>query len=229
MPAALLIVMTALSVLAFGATDTLPRTKHLLEDGSPRFTNRLIHESSPYLLQHANNPVDWYPWGDEAFAVAAKEQKPILLSIGYSTCHWCHVMEDESFDNIEIANYLNDNYVSIKVDREQRPDIDGVYMAAVQALTGSGGWPMTLWLTADGEPFYASTYLPPYDGDRGVRQGFLTALKLLRGAWDDNADDVGRVSEQLADAVRSRLQPPQSTGIPGMDAFDRAFDVFSAS
>src|SRR3990172_7775916 len=111
------------------------------------FTNRLINESSPYLLQHAHNPVDWYPWSEEAFRKAAEENKPILLSIGYATCHWCHVMERESFEDLEIATFLNGHYVPVKVDREQRPDIDAVFMAAVQMLTGSGGWPMTVWLT----------------------------------------------------------------------------------
>src|SRR5205814_4044251 len=126
-------------------------------------TNRLIHEKSPYLQQHAHNPVDWYPWGKEAFEKARAENKPIFLSIGYSTCHWCHVMERESFENPEIAKLMNDSFVSIKVDREERPDIDQVYMTFVQATTGSGGWPMTVFLTPDLKPFFGGTYFPPRD------------------------------------------------------------------
>ncbi|HJN45784.1 MAG TPA: thioredoxin domain-containing protein, partial [Vicinamibacterales bacterium] len=150
-------------------TDYTPRTRHLLEDGAPRYINRLFLESSPYLRQHAHNPLNWYPWGDEAFELARALGRPVLLSIGYSTCHWCHVMEEESFDDEEIARYLNENYIVIKVDREVRPDLDAIYMSAVQLfLQGRGGWPMTVWLTPDGEPFSGATYLPARDGDRGV-------------------------------------------------------------
>jgi len=123
--------------------------------------NKLIHETSPYLLQHAHNPVHWYPWGDEAFEVASRENKPILLSIGYSACHWCHVMEHESFENEEIAALMNERFVNIKVDREERPDLDEIYMNAVQMLTGRGGWPMTLFLTPERKPFFGGTYFPP--------------------------------------------------------------------
>ena len=140
-----------------------PRTRHILPDGWAKYTNRLFLESSPYLLQHAHNPVNWYPWGDEAFETAKKLNRPILLSIGYSTCHWCHVMEEESFEDEEIARYINENYIAIKVDREERPDVDAIYMSAVQALTGSGGWPMTVWLTPDRKPFYGGTYFPARD------------------------------------------------------------------
>ncbi|MEO8594363.1 MAG: thioredoxin domain-containing protein, partial [Candidatus Solibacter sp.] len=124
-------------------------------------TNRLSQEKSPYLLQHAHNPVDWYPWGEEAFAKAREESKPIFLSIGYSTCHWCHVMERESFENDQIAETMNRQYVCIKVDREERPDIDRIYMSYVQAATGSGGWPMSVWLTPELKPFFGGTYFPP--------------------------------------------------------------------
>ena len=123
--------------------------------------NRLAHETSPYLLQHADNPVDWYPWGEEALARARDEDKPILLSIGYSACHWCHVMEHESFEDARRRRVMNEHFVSVKVDREERPDLDAVYMEAVVALTGSGGWPMTVFLTPDGEPFFGGTYFPP--------------------------------------------------------------------
>ena len=164
------------TALAAKGSDYEPRTHHFNADGSPKYTNRLILESSPYLLQHAHNPVNWYPWGDEAFEMARKLGRPILLSVGYSTCHWCHVMERESFEDEEIARYLNENYIAIKVDREERPDIDSIYMTAVQLMTRRGGWPMTVWLTPDGQPFYGATYIPARDGDRGVQHGFLTIL-----------------------------------------------------
>src|ERR1700754_1001372 len=133
-------------------------------------TNHLINESSPYLLQHAHNPVDWYPWGDEAFAKARSENKPVLLSIGYSTCHWCHVMAHESFENEDVAKILNEHFVPLKLDREERPDVDKVYMTYVQASTGGGGWPMSVWLTPDLKPFVGGTYFPLED--RGGRRGF---------------------------------------------------------
>ncbi|MDQ5872354.1 MAG: thioredoxin domain-containing protein, partial [Acidobacteriota bacterium] len=134
--------------------------------------NRLSLEKSPYLLQHAHNPVDWYPWGSEAFERARAEDKPIFLSIGYSTCHWCHVMERESFEDEAIAGLLNRDFVPIKVDREERPDVDDVYMTAVQTMTGSGGWPLSLFLTPEGKPFHGGTYYPP--DDRYGRPGFPT-------------------------------------------------------
>jgi len=136
-----------------------PRTEHLLPDGSPRYTNRLILEDSPYLIQHAHNPVDWYAWSAEAFAKATRENKPVFLSIGYSTCHWCHVMEQESFDNLEIARFMNQHFVSIKVDRERRPDVDATYMTAVQLISGRGGWPMSSFLTPDGKTFFGGDLL----------------------------------------------------------------------
>jgi len=143
--------------------------------------NRLAAESSPYLLQHRNNPVDWYPWGDEAFARAKAEDKPVFLSIGYSTCHWCHVMERESFENPVVADALNRGFVSIKVDREERPDVDDVYMTAVQTMTGSGGWPLSLFLTPEARPFYGGTYYPPED--RWGRPGFRTLVEAISRAW----------------------------------------------
>ena len=134
------------------------------QQNSPeRKPNRLIDEQSPYLRQHAYNPVDWYPWGEEALARARAEDKPILLSIGYSACHWCHVMERESFEDAAIARQMNDNFIPIKVDREERPDLDQIYMDAVQLLTGRGGWPLTVFLTPEGKPFYGGTYFPPQD------------------------------------------------------------------
>ena len=128
---------------------------------APKHTNRLADETSPYLLQHAHNPVDWYPWGKGAFERARREDKPIFLSIGYSTCHWCHVMEHESFENEDIAKIMNEHFVCIKVDREQRPDVDQIYMNAVVMMTGSGGWPLSVFLTPEGEPFFGGTYFTP--------------------------------------------------------------------
>ncbi|MEI6244893.1 MAG: thioredoxin domain-containing protein, partial [Acidobacteriota bacterium] len=150
--------------------------------------NRLAGERSPYLLQHANNPVDWYPWGEEAFEKARREQKPIFLSIGYSTCHWCHVMEHESFEDVSIAAVLNQEFVPIKVDREERPDIDRVYMTFVQATTGAGGWPMSVWLTPDLKPFFGGTYFPPTT--RWGRPGFLEILTQLAEGWKQDMPSV---------------------------------------
>ena len=143
--------------------------------------NRLAHESSPYLLQHAANPVDWYPWGEEAFAAARTQNKPIFLSIGYSTCHWCHVMEHESFEHPEIAAFLNAHFVPVKVDREERPDVDRVYMTFVQATTGAGGWPMSVWLTPELKPFYGGTYYPAES--RWGRPGFRDLLTEIVRVW----------------------------------------------
>ena len=171
--------------------------------------NRLINETSPYLLQHANNPVDWYSWGQEALSRAALEDKPILLSIGYSACHWCHVMEKESFEDADIANLMNHNFINIKVDREERPDLDAIYMEAVQTLTGSGGWPMTVFLTPDCKPFYAGTYFPPYD--RQGMPGFTRILESVSTAYKTNGSEIQRVTEQLKDRMgRSGLSPQSS-------------------
>ena len=157
--------------------------------------NRLIGEKSPYLLQHAFNPVDWYPWGEEAFEKARAEDKPIFLSIGYSTCHWCHVMERESFEDPEIAALMNEHFVSVKVDREERPDVDRVYMAATQAMTGSGGWPMSVFLTHDLEPFFAGTYFPPES--EGGRPGFPDVLEAVQGAWTNDRERVRHTAGEI--------------------------------
>jgi len=186
-----------------------PRTHHLNPDGSPKYTNRLILEASPYLLQHAHNPVNWYPWGDEAFARAKREGKAIFLSVGYSTCHWCHVMELESFEDEEIARYLNEHYIAIKVDREERPDIDAVYISAVQMLTGAGGWPMSVWLTPERAPFFGGTYFPPRDGARGARRGFLTLLTELADTYRADPARVTTEAGKLTAAVR-RFAPTTS-------------------
>ena len=183
-----------------------PRTKHLFTNGSAKFTNRLFLESSPYLLQHAHNPVNWYPWSDEAFETAKRLNRPILLSIGYSTCHWCHVMEEESFEDLEIAKYLNENYIAIKVDREERPDLDSIYMVAVQAITGRGGWPMNTWLTHERKPFYGGTYFPARDGDRGIPTGFLSLLKQLKHIYDSKPELITQQSQQLTDIISGSLE-----------------------
>jgi uncharacterized protein len=203
-------------------SDYRPRTRHLDDGGRAIYTNRLFLESSPYLLQHAHNPVDWYPWGDEAFAAARRLDRPVLLSVGYSTCHWCHVMEEESFEDEEIAHSINENYVAVKVDREERPDVDAIYMNAVQAITGRGGWPMTVWLTPDREPFYGGTYFPARDGDRGSPVGFLTLLKKIRHSYDDKRELVDRSAGELSLAVRQMLAPAAGTRPPMDGVLDRA-------
>jgi uncharacterized protein YyaL (SSP411 family) len=169
--------------------------------------NRLAQETSPYLLQHAANPVDWYPWGDEAFARARAEDKPVLLSVGYSACHWCHVMERESFEDVETARLMNEHYVSVKVDREERPDVDAVYMDAVVALSGHGGWPMTVFLLPSGEPFFGGTYYPPEP--RHGLPAFRQVLVAIDEAYRTQRDDVAKQADALVDALRhsAQLQP----------------------
>ncbi len=165
--------------------------------------NRLAGEKSPYLLQHANNPVDWYPWGEEAFRKAGVEDKPIFLSIGYSTCHWCHVMERESFEDREVASLLNQHFISVKVDREERPDLDQIYMAVCQALTGQGGWPLTVLLTPEKKPFFAGTYFPKRR--QGGRPGLMELLPQLNQIWVSDRKNVLDASDQLTQAITSRL------------------------
>ena len=172
--------------------------------------NRLIDETSPYLLQHANNPVDWYPWGEEALSRARNEDKPILLSIGYSACHWCHVMERESFENDAIAELMNQHFINIKVDREERPDLDAVYMEAVQMLTGSGGWPMTVFLTPDCKPFYGGTYFPPVD--RHNMPGFPRLLETVAQAYRNSHSEIQRVTGQLTEQMGRTANMPRGTG-----------------
>jgi uncharacterized protein len=182
-------------------------------------TNRLSKETSPYLLQHAHNPVDWFPWGEEALSKARAEDKPIFLSIGYSACHWCHVMERESFENEKIAEILNQNFVSIKVDREERPDIDSIYMQAVQLMNGHGGWPMSLFLTPDGGPFYAGTYFPP--DDRLGMPGFTRVLLHVLDAYRSRRNDVQAASDEVRSVINSQLQPKGTRPID-KDALYRA-------
>ncbi len=182
--------------------------------------NRLIHETSPYLLQHAHNPVDWYPWGEEAFAKARAEDKPLFLSIGYSACHWCHVMERESFENEEIAALLNREFVSIKVDREERPDIDSIYMQAVQMITGHGGWPMSMFLTPDGRPFWGGTYFPPED--RYGAPGFKGVVRQLADAYRSRRHDIEEAGDELKRAVSSSLQSAAGSAPIDRDMLNRA-------
>ena len=165
-------------------------------------SNRLADASSPYLLQHKENPVDWYPWGDAAFERARSEAKPIFLSIGYSACHWCHVMERESFEDIELAKILNDHFVAIKVDREQRPDLDHIYMQAVQTLTGRGGWPMSVFLTEDGQPFYGGTYWPPRS-QHGM-PGFNQVLTSVADAWQNRREQITEQASRLTASLQGR-------------------------
>ena len=189
--------------------------------------NRLINETSPYLLQHAHNPVEWYPWGEDALERSRSEDKPILLSIGYSACHWCHVMERESFENESIAGLMNQNFINIKVDREERPDLDAIYMEAVQMLTGSGGWPMTVFLTPEGKPFYGGTYFPPVD--RQNMPGFPRLLLGIAEAYNTNKGEIQRVTEQLTEQMGRGSQVPRGTAILTVDVLHRAYSTLATN
>ncbi|HEV3004723.1 MAG TPA: thioredoxin domain-containing protein, partial [Pirellulales bacterium] len=187
--------------------------------------NRLADETSPYLLQHANNPVDWHAWGPEALQRAKAEQKPIFLSIGYSACHWCHVMEHESFENEAIAKTLNESFVPIKVDREERPDLDQIYMQAVQMMTGRGGWPMSMFLTPDLEPFYGGTYWPP-TGRMGM-PGFDHVLAAVSEAWRERRGQVREQAAQLtAELARATglEQPPGELSLQPLTSAEAALE-----
>ena len=188
--------------------------------------NRLANEQSPYLLQHANNPVDWYPWGAEAFEAARASGKPIFLSIGYATCHWCHVMERESFENEGVAKVLNDLFVSIKVDREERPDVDRVYMTFVQATTGSGGWPMSVWLTPDLQPFFGGTYFPP--SSQWGRPGFVDVLTEIGRAWREDRLKVVKSAAEIVDRLALLARGQDDRRTPGEDALDQDAQPVSA-
>ncbi len=194
------------------------------------YINDLIHETSPYLLQHAHNPVEWYPWGEEALQKAKDEDKPIFLSIGYSACHWCHVMAHESFEDPDIAAVMNEHFINIKVDREERPDLDDIYMSAVVALSGSGGWPMSVWLTPDLKPFYGGTYYPPTD--RYGRPGFVTVLNAMADAWKNKRDEVEtgatglvtHISKQLTGAGAPRGQVSETIFPEAVKALKATYD-----
>ena len=184
-----------LKTLAGFSPDYVPRTEHINPDGSPVYTNRLVRESSPYLIQHAHNPVNWYPWGEEAFKAAKDQNKPVFLSIGYATCHWCHVMERESFEDIAIADILNEQFIAIKVDREQLPDVDALYMTAVMMIAGNGGWPMSSWLDAEGRPFYGGTYFPP--------EHFSQLLTRISDLWAKDKPVLMQQADQVSAAMNN--------------------------
>jgi uncharacterized protein YyaL (SSP411 family) len=191
--------------------------------------NKLINEKSPYLLQHAHNPVDWHPWSDETFAKARAENKPVFLSIGYATCHWCHVMESESFEDEEAAKHLNDTFICIKVDREERPDIDAVYMAACQMLTGSGGWPLNLFITPDKKPFFAATYLPKHN--RFGRAGVVELCQQVKNLWESDPDKVDHSADSIAASLDKAFsfsaadEPDQAVLDHAYDQIKRTYDV----
>ena len=193
---------------------------------TPEFTNRLIDEKSPYLLQHAHNPVDWYPWEEEAFSRARKEGKLIFLSIGYSTCHWCHVMAHESFEDVEVAALLNRDFISIKVDREERPDIDRVYMQVCQRLTGSGGWPLTIIMTPDGVPVFAGTFIPKHD--RYARMGMMNLLPTLMDRWKSDPETLLASGEKVLESLRPKEQAVSSEKID-QQVFTKAENLFKKS
>jgi uncharacterized protein YyaL (SSP411 family) len=207
---------------------TADELKKLPPDGRPDY-NRLVFEQSPYLLQHATNPVDWFPWGDAAFAKARAEDKPVFLSIGYSTCHWCHVMEHESFEDPEVAAILNASFVSIKVDREERPDVDQVYMQVTQAITGAGGWPMTVIMTPDKHPFFAGTYFPKHGVHGGA--GFVDILKYVADAWKTQREMVVHEGDKVVAAIKARAAQSEA-GELDAKTLERAYrelaDTFDA-
>ncbi|HLY07872.1 MAG TPA: thioredoxin domain-containing protein [Planctomycetota bacterium] len=203
-----------MAVLLLAAQDPPDREKTM----EHKHTNRLAKEKSPYLLQHAHNPVDWYPWGPEAFDKSKKEDKPIFLSIGYSTCHWCHVMEHESFEDEDVAAFLNAHFVPIKVDREERPDVDQIYMAAVQAMNSQGGWPLSAWLTPELKPFMGGTYFPKED--RYGRSGFMTVLKRIDQLWKEKRKELNDSAEQVGDYLKKM----SDVEAPGEVKLDAAFE-----
>lgn len=215
------------------AIDTTEATKSTINEivkrklAEGKSPNKLMKEKSPYLLQHAFNPVDWYPWGEEAFRKAREEDKPIFLSIGYSTCYWCHVMEREVFENDSIAALMNKYVVSIKVDREERPDVDRVYMSALGAMTGSGGWPMSMFLTPDLKPFFGATYIPPTT--KYGRMGFPDILTKIHDLWKEDRERVLQVSEQLGEYLKQSSAPETKNTKATTIALERGFDSYSRS
>jgi uncharacterized protein len=186
-------------------------------------SNRLINEKSPYLLQHARNPVDWYPWGDEAFEKAKREDKPVFLSIGYSTCHWCHVMEHESFEDEETAGLMNQVFVSIKVDREERPDIDNIYMMVCQMMNGSGGWPLSIIMTPNKKPFFSGTYFPKES--KYGRTGFKDLIKAIDEAWRTKRNEIEESAEEITNYLKDSY-PSGSHEQLGVSIFDYAYSNF---
>lgn len=195
-----------------------PRTHHLTKDQQPVFTNRLILESSPYLLQHAHNPVNWYAWGEEALQRAKTENKPIFISIGYSTCHWCHVMERESFENLAIAQFLNQHFISIKVDREQRPDLDDIFMTAAQLISGHGGWPLNAFLIPNGKPFFAATYFPPAQ--------FQKLTSEVAQVWQSDKHKIVTQADRIHTTIEATMAPRKGEGLPTQISVQKALDHF---
>ena len=206
-----------LSSLVLTISFLLPLA-HAQHPTAKHATNRLAQETSPYLLQHAQNPVDWYPWGEEALEKAKTEDKPIFLSIGYSSCHWCHVMERESFMDAEIANFLNENFVCIKVDREERPDVDSIYMVAVQIINRHGGWPLSVFLTPDAKPFFGGTYFPARDNDRADSIGFLTVARKVLQTWQKEKPQVIKTGDQIATILQEHFAGTPAIAAPTIDA-----------
>ena len=192
--------------------------------------NRLAQETSPYLLLHAHNPVDWYPWGQDALDKASRENKLIFLSVGYSSCYWCHVMERESFTDEEISQFLNKHFVCIKVDREERPDVDNIYMTAVQMISGRGGWPMSMFLTPDAKPFFGGTYFPARDDDRPGAKGFLTIVRKMQQVWQDESQQVHQHADKLTEALKAHLERNKAPAQVELDQslFDRVFQDLAA-
>jgi uncharacterized protein YyaL (SSP411 family) len=207
-------------------SEYVPRTRNLRKDGSPLFTNRLLLETSPYLQQHAHNPVNWHPWGDEAFETARKLHRPVLISIGYSTCHWCHVMEEESFDDPELARYLNQHFIAIKIDRETRPDVDAVYMAAIQAMGINGGWPLNVFVTPDRKPFYGGTYFPPVG--RGGRPSFRNVLVAISDEYQSEDSSYEAEAEKISKHIRRSLEgsSASSSRPVGSQPLERTAEAF---
>ena len=211
----------ALWLSVFLVTFCLGVDVYPADEKPERASNRLIYEKSPYLLQHAENPVDWYPWGDEAFQRAKKEDKPIFLSIGYATCHWCHVMAHESFEDEEVARLLNKYYIAIKVDREERPDIDQIYMSVSLAMTGSGGWPLSIFMTPEGKPFFAGTYFPKLS--RMGMPGFMDVLKQIAAMWEGDRERLLRASEEITNHIQPRPDSSASIHTLGLDALKKGY------
>ncbi|MCP4908876.1 MAG: thioredoxin domain-containing protein [bacterium] len=205
----------------------MPRSRHRDPDGSPLYTNRLLLEKSPYLQQHAHNPVNWFPWGPEAFAEARRLDRPVLVSIGYATCHWCHVMEEESFDSVEVAELMNSRFVAIKVDREARPDIDAIYLGALHAMGQRGGWPLNVFMTPEGEPFYGGTYFPPQDG--GGRPSFSLVLSEISKNYSENRVEIEQNASLLAAHLKRILEGHVGTesALLGEDSLASAIGHFA--
>jgi len=196
-------------------------------DANPKgASNSLINEKSPYLLQHTWNPVNWYPWGDEAFQKARQEDKPIFLSIGYATCHWCHVMAHESFEDEGVARILNKNYIAIKVDREERPDVDKIYMSVCQALTGRGGWPLTILMTPEGKPFFAGTYFPK-SGRMGI-PGLIDILNQISAKWEKDRARILKAGQEITNAIQPGSEPDRPVPVVSVDTLKKGYSQLAA-